>query len=273
MNPHPFDLLMELQTHEIRLDCAALHLARDVYPILNTSRYMEILDTLAEEVAAHRAGLAAHLRYEAMQSVLVNAYGLTGNDDDDYDPDHCYLNRVLDTGQGNPIALSVIWIEVARRLKWPVSGVALPGHFVVRFDDPDRFVLASPFYDGRSLSLGDCQLLVEEAFEGELEFRSGQLEPVDTRAILVRMLANLRSVYLGRNDLPRVANILRRMAAVEPANGRHLQDLAAVCCRRGDVRGACEHLALYLHRQPNSRDSRIVRRNLKQLQAALVALN
>ena len=273
MSGHPFDLLMELETDQIRLDCAALHLARDVYPATTLARHLEILDGLAREVAALRPGLSANLRYEALREVLIVEHGLRGNEQDFYHPDNSYLNRVLDTGRGMPISLSIVWLEVARRLKWPVAGVALPGHFIVRVDDPERFVLADPFYDGRSLSLEDCESLVEQGFDGRVPFKLDYLKPVDTRSILLRLLKNLQDYYLTVNNLAQVANILRRMRAVEPANGRHLQDLAAVCCRRGDVRGACAHLEMYLHRAPNAHDSKLVRRNLRQLHAALLALN
>jgi regulator of sirC expression with transglutaminase-like and TPR domain len=273
MSNHPFDLLMELATDQIRLDCAALHLARDVFPGLNLEHYLSALDELAQRVAALRPGLAANLRYQAMREVLVGECGLTGNRDAYYDPDNSYLNRVIDSGVGIPISLSIVWVEVARRLKWPVAGVALPGHFIVRFDDRERFVLADPFHDGRSLAVKDCRRLVRERFGDKMTFTTALLEPADARAILVRVLQNLRNIYLAQNDLPRVANILRRMAAVEPQNGRHLQELAAVYCRRGDVRGAYAHLALYLRRSPHAHDSRRVRQNLQLLQAALVALN
>jgi regulator of sirC expression with transglutaminase-like and TPR domain len=273
MSRHPFDLLMELGTEQIRLDCAALHLARDAHPGINLRRYLEKLDAMADAAAALRAGLAANLRYEALRKVLVEYYGLTGVRQDYYHPDNSYLNCVLDSGAGSPISLSIVWIEVARRLKWPVSGVALPGHFIVRFDDPERFVLADPFNDGESLSLDDCQDLVERAFDGKIPFSIEYLKPVDTRGVLLRLLKNLRNIYLTSNDLPRVAGILRRMAAVEPGNGQHLQDLAAVCCRQGDVRGACAHLELYLRRSPRAHDSKLVRHNLRQLHAALLALN
>lgn len=273
MGTHPFDLLMELEPRDIRLDCAALHLARDAYPGLNVDRYLKQLDLLADAVAALRPGLAANLRYKALHQVLVTERGLTGNRRSYYDPRNCYLNRVLDTNRGIPITLSTVWIEVARRLKWPVAGVALPGHFIVRIDDPERYILVDPFNDGQTLTIADCRQLVRLRFGDELAFRRSYLKPIDSRGILARLLRNLRNVYLANNDLPRAANILRRMAAIEPTNGRHLQDLAAICCRQGDVRNACAHLQLYLHRLPNGRDSDHVRDNLKLLRAALVALN
>jgi regulator of sirC expression with transglutaminase-like and TPR domain len=270
---HAFDLLMELKTDQIRLDCAALHVARDAYPALSVGRYLDVLDTLANDVAALRPGLGATLRYEALRRVLVEGYGLTGNQDDYYHPDNSYLNRVLDTRRGIPISLSIVWLEVARRLKWPAGGVALPGHFIVRLDDPERFVLVDPFHGGRTLSLRDCRNLVEQGYDGKVPFTTEYLKPVSTRSILLRLLTNLRNIYLTTNNLTRVAEILLRMSAADPANGRYLQELAAVCCRRGDVRGACTHLKRYLRRLPHGRDSKLVRHNLRQLQAALLALN
>jgi regulator of sirC expression with transglutaminase-like and TPR domain len=180
---------------------------------------------------------------------------------------------VLDTGYGIPVSLSTVWIEVARRLKWPVYGVSLPGHFIVRFDDPERTVLVSPFDDGCTLSIADCHMLIKSTLGDDIESIQAWLRPVDNQAILMRTLTNLRYIYLSRDDLPRAANTLRRMAAIEPGNGQHLQDLAAVCARLGDMRGAYAHLQLYLHRVPNGDDSHIVQRNLQQLHAALTARN
>lgn len=273
MSRHPFDLLMELNTDQIHLDCAALHVARDVYPALSVPRYLRLLDTLAEDVAALRPGLAANLRYQALRQVLVDSHGLTGNRRAYYDPDNCYLNRVLDLGVGIPISLSLVWVEVARRLKWPVAGVALPGHFVVRIEDPERYVVADPFNDGCTLSIDDCRRLVRQRFGCKVLFQRTHLKAVSKRGILVRMLRNLRNIYLATEDLPRAAVTLRRLTAVEPLNGRHLQELAAVHYRLGDLRGACAHLALHLHRLPKAHDSAGVRRTLRRLQAALLALN
>lgn len=273
MSQHPFDLLMELAPHQIRLDCAALHLARDRYPQLNVTRYLQQLDELAEQVAALRPGLSANLRYTALRQVLVEGQGLTGNRVHYYDPDNCHLNRVLDTKRGIPITASIVWLEVARRLMWPVSGVALPGHFIIRFDDRERFVLVDPFNDGRTLTIADCRALVRENFKDGIRFRRAHLRPLQSRDILARLLRNLRNAYLAQNNLRLAANILRRMTVAEPDNGQHLRDLAVICCRQGDVSTAYAHLQLYLRRQPDESNSPHIRASLRQLQAAQAALN
>jgi regulator of sirC expression with transglutaminase-like and TPR domain len=273
VNRHPFDLLVQLDTRHIRLDCAALHLARDIFPRIEVASYLRQLDNLAEEVAARRPGLAAIARYRALRDVLVGLHGFRGNDQDYYDPQNSYFNRVLDRQLGVPVTLSALWIEVARRLKWPVGGIALPGHFLVRIDDPERFVLADPFNEGQSLSVDDCIHLVAEHIERPMRFSRKMLKPLGTRAILSRILLNLRGIYLAEGAWHNLATVLRRLAALEPRNGRHFQDLAAVSTRLGDVRGAYGFLRVYLDRAPQATDRELVRGNLKRLEAAIVAMN
>jgi regulator of sirC expression with transglutaminase-like and TPR domain len=273
MSRHPFDLLMALDDEQIRLDCAALHLARDVYPQLDLRTWLDRLDALAAEVAELRAGLTAPLRYAAMREVLVERHGFRGNVADYDDPQNSYLNRVLQRRTGLPIALAVVWIEVGRRLKWPVAGVGLPGHFLVRFDDPERFVLADVFNGGRSLALKDCADLVKENFGDQLDFRPEMLEPAATRDVLVRMLNNLRTLYFSNEDWLRLADVLQRLRAAQPENVRLLQELAAAYFHRGEFRTARDHLAAYLEQAPDADDSPLVRRSLERIDSYMAALN
>lgn len=273
MSMHPFDSLMELAAPDIRLDCAALHMARDTYPDLDVARYLAKLDQLADEVAELRPGLSAPLRYVAMRTVLVERHGFGGDEEDYYDPQNSYLNRVLDRGVGIPISLSAIWIEVGRRLNWPVAGVGLPGHFVIRFDDPERFVLVDPFCEGRTLSLEDCEKLVNDFFEQKTEFSEELLEPTDVRAILGRMLNNLHKIYATNHDWDRLVDILRRQTAVDPTDARARRELAILLYRRGSLHDAHAHLSEFLLRHPDSDDAGSVRRELASLEAALAALN
>ncbi len=273
MATHPFDSLMELRTADIRLDCAALHLARDAYPGLVLGRHLRRLDELAEEVAAQRPGLSAPLRYEALRAVLVERCGLRGNEDDYYDPQNSYLNRVLERGYGIPISLSIVWIEVARRLKWPLHGLSLPGHFLVRLDDAERFVLIDPFRGGQTLRVEDCQQILEHCFEGRVRFTPEFLKPIDTRAILLRLLANLRNIYIAARDWPAVAQVLQRMAAVDPGNPRPQHELAGLLYRRGEVRAAYACLSAYLRREKDAREQLLAREELAHLEALIASLN
>jgi len=273
MRVHPFDLLMELESAHIRIDCAALHLARDVYPDLAPARYLAQLDGLARDVAALRPGLSATLRYEAMRQVLVGDYRLRGNAEDYHDPDNSYLNRVLERRLGIPVSLSIVWLEVARRLKWPVSGLGLPGHFIIRFDDDERFVLVDPFREGRALSVDDCRQILDFYFDGRIAFVPEYLHPVSVRSILRRVLGNLRNIYVANRDWDRLANVLRRLAAVEPGNPSHLSELAGVLYSMGDVRAAYQRLARGVNQQEDGAESYRLAEKLAHLEAVIASLN
>ena len=273
MTNHSFDLLMQLDTQHIRLDCAALHLARDIYPCLALPTYLSQLDEIADAVADARPGLSATLRYQAMRQVLVGDYELRGNEDDYYDPENSYLNRVLDRRLGVPISLSIVWLEVARRLKWPVAGLGLPGHFIIRFDDDEHYVLVDPFREGRTLAIDDCHRILEYYFDRQVPFSPDFLRPVNVRLILVRMLNNLRNIYTANHDWERLATVLQRLASVEPSNARHLHDLAGLLYRQGDVQMAHAQLSKSLQQQPNADGQFLTRERLAHLEAIIASLN
>jgi regulator of sirC expression with transglutaminase-like and TPR domain len=260
-----------LNTKDIRLDCAALHLARDVYPQLVIPACLSRLDAIARDVANLRPGLSATLRYEAMRRVLVGGYKLRGNEEDYYDPENSYLNRVLDRGVGIPITLSIVWLEVARRLKWPVAGLRFPGHFIIRFDDDEHFVLVDPFREGRTLAVEDCHRILDYHFDGKVPFAGEFLQPVDTRSILARLLKNLRSIYIANRDWQRVVQVLWRLIAVEPDEVRHLDELAGLLYRQGDIHSAYTHLSVFLSRQWNGNEQ--TRERLARLEAIIASLN
>lgn len=264
---------MELDTRSIRLDCAALHLARDAHRNLALPTYLAKLDRIADEVGNERPGLSATLRYEAMRRVLVGDHNLRGNEDDYYDPENSYLNRVLDRGLGAPISLSIVWLEVARRLKWPVTGLGLPGHFIIRFDDDEHFVLVDPFREGRTLTIDGCHQILDYYFEGRVPFSTAFLRPVSVRLILARMLNNLRNIYTANHDWKRLATVLQRLASVEPDNARHLHDLVGLLYRQGDVQMAHAHLSMHLQQQPDADDHSLTREKLAHLEAVIASLN
>lgn len=270
---HPFDSLMELPTHAVRLDCAAIHLARDVYPDLNALSVISALDDLADEVAALRPGLSAPTRYQALREVLVEQHNIVGNQANYYDPDNSYLNRVLERGMGIPISLSLIWLEVGRRLKWPVSGISFPGHFLVRFDDQQRFLVVDPFSEGRSLSPEDCKALLQRHAGSDAEFSLSLLEPTDAMKLLGRLLGNLQSIYRSRRDWTRLEQVLRRTLALSPRNPALVRELAELELRSGKYELAYTRLQQLIKVTPKQERAEDLTRRLREVEAEIALLN
>ena len=273
MTTHPYDELLQLPTELIRLDCAALHLARDCDPDLDFAGCLALLDEVAQRVSERRPGLSATLRYAALHDVLVGEYGFSGNEDDYYDPPNNYLHSVLRRRLGVPISLGAVWLETARRLKWAVTGLNFPGHFLVRIDDPERFVIVDPFRRGRAIRTPDCQNILDHCFDQKVRFSSKMLAPVDTRGILARMLRNLRAIYEANQDWARLETVLQRLRATAPSDPRPVVELAVLQARQGRVRSAWSELHDYLSEHPGGSSAARVRRRIGRLQAALAQLN
>jgi regulator of sirC expression with transglutaminase-like and TPR domain len=270
---HPFDTLLELDEDYVRLDCAALRLSDGMYRGLPFDLGLALLDDLAGAVADKRAGLSAPLRYAAMRDVLVVERGFSGAPDYDRDARNFCLNHGLAQRTGAPVTLSVIWIEVARRLKWPVSGVGWPGHFVVRFDDPDRFVLADPYWEGVSLSLEDCRRRCCSTDGGQAALELSDLRPMGKRGILTRILNNLRAVHAAGGDGPRLRQTLLRLRAIEPDEPRHVRELAALEFRGGEPHTAIERVDRFLRAKPAAHRDTDLCQMLAELRAGAALLN
>jgi len=214
---------------EVPLDLAALLIAAHAYPGLDVDAELRRLDDLA---APCRAGdLDSMLRH------LFVDLGFAGNAADYYDPRNSFLNEVVDRRMGLPIALSVLTIEVARRLGISLVGIGLPGHFLVRtLDSP--YVFVDPFHGGDRLDVDGVRALFTRVFGSSVEFLPGFVMPVQARSVVSRMLANLQGVYLRRVQPRNALWTVRLRLAVPGLRPEERTELAQVLGQLGDVEGA-----------------------------------
>jgi regulator of sirC expression with transglutaminase-like and TPR domain len=189
--PDPTDRFAELVARpgdEVPLDEAALLIAAHAYPGLDVAAELERIDRLA-------AGCAAPT-LDAVVDHLFGAEGFGGNTDDYSDVRNSYLNDVLERRVGIPISLSVLVMEVGRRLGLGIQGVGMPAHFLVRHGD--TFVDA--FDGGRLLDARGCFRLFLQRGGSPTTFDPSFLDPVGPHAILLRMLTNLRALFAHQGD-------------------------------------------------------------------------
>jgi regulator of sirC expression with transglutaminase-like and TPR domain len=225
-----FEALVRGPEPAIPLDELTLLVAAHAEPGLDINRWLGALDEIAVRCSDRSfAGLLRHVSIE----------GFAGNGDDYYDPRNSYLNHVIERRTGIPITLSVVTIELGRRLGVPVVGIGMPGHFLVR-DALDEQAYADPF-EGRLLDRDGCQQTLAEA-QPELSFDDDYLTPVGTRSIVARLLANLKGIHLARRDRRALAWVLglrvvipgvpleerRELASALAADGRFLEAAAVL---------------------------------------------
>jgi regulator of sirC expression with transglutaminase-like and TPR domain len=181
------------QGEDFDLEQGVLLLARTQYPAINIEAHAALLDNMAGELRDRLdlSGEPEHI-LGTIGDYFFTELKFTGDETNFYDPDNSYINRVLDRRRGNPISLSVVYLLVARRLKLPVAGIGLPGHFVCRFQSSRHEIYIDPFRRGRLLTKSDC---VKYVMQLRHRFDESCLAPVSARRILLRICANLHQIY------------------------------------------------------------------------------
>jgi regulator of sirC expression with transglutaminase-like and TPR domain len=234
---HTFASCVAVQSDEdIELDVAALLISEWAYDALDIGHYRARLDELAGAVRRNlEAGPGGTLApILALNEVLFEELGFCGNEEDYYDPRNSFLNEVIDRRVGIPISLSVMYMEVARRLGVIMSGVGFPGHFLVRYDYNGATVIIDPYGQGRTLDASDLEALLAHAAP-DLELEADMLAPASKRQILLRMLTNLAGIYDTRSDVLRSLEVVERMHALYPDNARIAGELERLRLRAFEV--------------------------------------
>lgn len=232
---------------ELDLARAALWLAAEEYPDLDPQVYLGRLESLGESVrGAHRRRPGPYAALEALRSVLVEEQGFSGNTLDYYDPRNSLLNQVLDRRIGIPLTLSLVWIEVARRAGIAMEGVNLPGHFVVRLLDARAPLLIDPFCDGMLLTPEGCEQRLRQTQGDDARLSVEDLAAASSKQILVRMLNNLRLIYLDSEDYGRALSVIDRIALIVGDSPRLRRDRGLLFARLQLYGKAWADLAAYL---------------------------
>ncbi|NOT00904.1 MAG: hypothetical protein HOP29_09770 [Phycisphaerales bacterium] len=238
---HPFDEAVRQIHSEIRLAHAALLLAEDAYDNVSPPAYLARLDAMAKR-ADEGSPRTASDRVSALRQVLVDGEGLQGNLDDYHNPDNLYLNRVLDTRRGVPITLGTIWIDVADALGWPIVGMDMPGHFLLRYDGDDEELLIDPFNNGHEVSRAFCAEMTTRLFGPEFQLTEAHFAAISPRGLLGRILGNIYAFNVQREDWPQAVWALRRLNAVSADDAVLLAELGRLETKLGDLDSASRSL-------------------------------
>jgi len=229
-----FEALLQGPEGSIPLDELALLVAWHAEPLVDIDRWLGEIDDIAARCTDRTfAGVVRHVAIE----------GFAGNRADYYDPRNSYLHHVIERRTGIPLTLSIVTIEVGRRLGVPVVGVGLPGHFIVR-DAVDADAFADPF-DGRLLDRDGCRETFEAHHAG-VPYDETYLAPTGNWAIAARLLGNLKSIHLALRDRRALAWVLGLRVLVPGVPMEERRELASALAADGrfsEAAAALDHLA------------------------------
>ncbi len=220
-----FAAIAALPEERIDVAEAALWVAAEARPELDVEGYRRKLVELAERASQRIASARATPdRVARLARFLHDDERLRGNDSDYYDPRNSWLCDVLDRGLGIPITLSIVWVEVARRIGLRANGIGFPSHFLVQVaTDDGSEILVDPFH-GRLLDLHDCAALLARSAGAGAPLDPALLRPAQPREILVRLLRNLKHAHVQRDEIEAALASCERILLLIPGEPGELRD-------------------------------------------------
>lgn len=256
---------------------ACLLIAQDAYPDLDVAAYLARIDAIAATVRSRIAGDAfAEQKIVALNRHLFKELGFRGNTLDYYDPRNSYLNEVLERRTGVPITLSVLYMEIGRRLGLRLQGVSFPGHFLVKLRARGGQLVLDPFCDGEAQGEAELRARLARVLprrEADTRPLAEFLQAARPRQILARLLRNLKGIYLQSQEAQNALEVMQRMVMVAPHAAEEVRDRGLAYYRLDCFRAALADLQDYLERRPDAPDADEIRSKTAALRLVCARLN
>ncbi len=217
---------------DVDLTIVALEIARDANPSLQFEETLNWIRARAAELSGRAAAAwseADSLR--ALTTLLSDTYGLMGDEEAYQLPESSYLPEVIARKRGIPISLSILYMAVAKEIGLDLQGVAAPQHFLTRFDGIEGTIYLDPFVGGRIMDRDEVLHFLHEITNMPESELKPCLKPADSRAIVIRMLNNLKVLHAKHEDWPAAWRVQERLVALKPASYEERRDLAFIAMK------------------------------------------
>jgi len=265
------------QDDTIPLFEAALTIAQDSDPLLDLTAIQAELDTLGASLQQRLASDASHVqKLRLLNHYFYQELGFAGNVNDYYDPNNSYLHRVIHTRRGIPISLAIVYMELAQQIGLQVKGISFPGHFLMKLSVQSGDIIIDPF-NGASLSRED----LEERLEMYLDQNASTseiplvryLQSAHPREILVRMLRNLKTLFVEHQLWQRVLGVQQRLVILLPDDITEKRDRGLIFANLDCPMAALQDFEAYLSERPYASDAELLREKLPDLREACKKMN
>jgi regulator of sirC expression with transglutaminase-like and TPR domain len=271
-----FSVLVQ-QDDSIPLFEAALAIAQDADPQLDLEAPQVELDILAARLARRLPSDASLIqKLRMLNHFFYQELGFAGNVNDYYDPDNSYLHRVIATRRGIPISLAVVYMELAQQIGLDVKGISFPGHFLMKMSVQSGDIILDPF-NGISLSREELEerlepFFAQQGYPTDLSLAT-YLHEATPRDILVRMLRNLKALFIDQPYWQRMLAIQQRLVILLPNEIAERRDRGLAYANLECPQAALQDLEAYLAERPYAADAAALRSKLPELREASRRLN
>ena len=265
----------EIEDDRVDLLRAALTFARIEDPQLDVEQYVNRVEELSQRATTKVQDLDDPTNViAALNQVLFQEEMFRGNTVDYYSPRNSFLHDVLDRRLGIPISLALVYMEVARRVGFPLFGVGMPGHFLLKhYDAAGHSILIDVFERGVVVTEEDCRQKLNTIYSGQLTLQPEFLLPVTRRQMLTRMLNNLRSIYLSQRDFRRAVQVVDLILVIYPRSPEDVKQRAVLRYNLDDYRGALNDFEEYVKMSPDASDADEIRQTALSLRRSMAMMN
>ncbi|HEU4638037.1 MAG TPA: tetratricopeptide repeat protein [Candidatus Binatia bacterium] len=259
---------------QIDLGRAALAIASQEYPDLKVDDYLSRLDGLGQVVELRIGDERNPYRIiAALNTVLFKELGFQGNRSEYYDPKNSFLNDVITRKKGIPISLSVVYMEVARRVGLSLEGIGFPGHFLVKYDNGDVEILIDVFNGGEIRAREDLDRMLQQLYRGQVSYQPGFVAALGKRDILRRMLNNLKWIYLERGEPLKTLSVLDQLVILDPSAASEIRDRGLLYITLECYAQALDDLESYLRLTPGAEDAAMIKAQIESVRHRYVQIH
>ncbi len=265
--------LAQLENEQIDLAKGALLIAKDAYADLEIEVYLQQLNRMAEELQLQidpEADTSEQINY--LNRYLFEAQGFAGSSQEHYyDARNSYLNEVLERKIGIPITLSIVYMDIAKRIGLPLVGVGFPGHFIVKHSTLDTVI--DPFEKGQILSNADLSERLRQIFREPVQMHPRFLQTVTNKEILARVLRNLRQIHFRIGEYQKAVRTAEQIIWLAPQSAQDYQDLGYLYYQVKAYGKSLDAFNTYLDLSPDPPDQEEISRNIRVLTQEIAKLN
>jgi regulator of sirC expression with transglutaminase-like and TPR domain len=271
-----FSMLVQ-QDDSIPLFEAALAIGQHTEPDLDLETVQEEVDMLAAKLLQRLPDDVSHVqKLRMLNHYFYNELGFSGNINDYYLPDNSYLHRVLEMRRGIPISLAVLYMELAQQIGLNVKGISFPGHFLMKLSVQSGEIVLDPF-NGTSLSREELEeriepYILQQEFPDDFQL-SAYLQTASPRDILVRMLRNLKGLFMQQERWQRLLEVQERLLILLPKDIAERRDRGLAYANLECPQAALQDIEAYIEQRPYAMDVAALRERLPGLREASDRLN
>jgi regulator of sirC expression with transglutaminase-like and TPR domain len=281
------EFISSIAGNDASIDLArtALLIAAEEYPDLDIDKQFERLEELAVQVRLHlhkeekqtvvppTTMTQGREVLRALNTVLFVQEQFQGNRADYYNPQNSFLNEVLARRLGIPLTLSLVYMEVGKRLGLHMEGIGMPFHFMLRCSIQKYHIYIDPFEKGKLLREQDCRQRISQIFKDPRDFDPHWLEPLSHKQVLVRMLTNLKHIYLHKGDYARALTVCDRILLINPNLAVEVRDRGVIHFQLKYFARALRDLNAYLEMAPQATDLQEIRQQIRIIKQLIAMMN